>query len=305
MEKTKLVEDFPNECTVDGGRVIQKNSFGTTYQARCGIDDGFVLKWNTFGSEKEIHFQRQAAQHGLSVPVLEVWKCTAPFSQSSGFIMPLLDQTLASEIVSVTPEQLAYIKQYIYPPLEALIEIKSRKKETIQEKITQIEEDYDHAQTIVAVNKVYEKITILYHKYKWDLPLLPTLSITDDVTRQRSKQDAVFQVKRLLDRLNEVGIHHGDAHLDNFMSKDQHYYAIDFGNSSTMTEYETESSLDSAIRSDHTLFQDSLEVLVDELRHGYPIQLDLHYLLDDFNKTGMKRKKRSLRRKKSSIHSRR
>jgi hypothetical protein len=168
--------------------------------------------------EKQIQIQNQAHEKGVSI------QCALWSSHSyQGIQMECLEKTLQQDLLELNPEQLSFVKSKF--PVAFITSVLDY--EVRMELITLFEE----ATRLDSIQSVYSRMENLFiETCGTKPPLIETCVIPDDVvsdTKRVSLQSAFTK----LQELHQIGIIHGDPHVDNFMTKKGTYYLIDFGKS--------------------------------------------------------------------------
>jgi tRNA A-37 threonylcarbamoyl transferase component Bud32 len=94
--------------------------------------------------------------------------------------------------------------------------------------------DVDRSE-IIDVENLYNMIYETEEKKKIKLPPIDILPDSDE--QKQYKLDFIDRVFLMIDKLHEIGISHGDTHINNFMiDKTGKLYLIDFGLSKNLNE---------------------------------------------------------------------
>jgi len=239
-----------------------KGGYGTAYAVSCsGSEDGFIIKWvrNEDNQRPEVYhkimddqieLQNLAARFHLSLPVYYKVKC--PITGEEGFLMPMAKHTAMSvfdTLLKSYVSQPAFLTQargvlesrlqFVYHAFRRYVDEKEW-KEMIRNGMDLVQQINSTKVVDWSALKRELRIMVLEFLIGVDLPfdvdavvdaILDTEMIVPitDVTIQQKIRSLREKLEHKLAQLNEVGIVHTDAHLDNFMWWKNDWYLIDFG----------------------------------------------------------------------------
>lgn len=144
-------------------------------------------------------------------------------------IMEVMENTLGTLLKELSNEQFSTIKkQYkniFNEKIDSLLDIISSEED---------KQTLEQLKTIdmTSIDKINSIKGLLYHFLR--LNGMPTDTDDLNISIQDDRNKRIYYLEKTiktLDRLHSYDIYHGDAHLNNFMIKDDHIYVIDFGKS--------------------------------------------------------------------------
>ena len=194
--------------------------YGKVYTACCDGNCSYVAKWqpNSKMALNEAKIQYSVAQQGLAPMIREVWVCP----EGTIIIMDALSITAKRMLLTLGDVQRQTVINKYVNIYKAVLN-KYPNEIGLIPKLMAIKSE----QQLFDIRK--EINLLLCRKYRCQ-PIEDIIITEEDSKEEKDMKIGIMnQLIGLLGSLHSMGLVHGDAHLNNFMSKDDKWYLIDFG----------------------------------------------------------------------------
>lgn len=279
-------------------QVIGKGSYGTVFQACCGDDCSYAMKVldDPDGNDhidREVKRQNAVAAEGYAIPVYETQICGEDTREA--FVMDQLDRTLYQDIFELSPMQNRIMQQRYREVCAPYV----KRLQPHHKNYAYIHQEWAHLPSFTTTSKYQSFYRSLHRTIAvidaqrdededawWEDVEEPQLVVDPPETKKR-KLTCILMALNLLDGLNQIGIHHNDTHMGNFMRKreDTYYKMIDFGKA-TKTIGVFDANNPDVKHFQRRLYQsiNNFEFFTDDndRTHEYPAYINYRYIVNSF-----------------------